>query len=68
MSAPFVERALLTVLVWGLLLEIFGVAVLSSQPWRFEFSYMLALLVITLTAIVVIVLRLRKKYTIGMSD
>lgn len=65
---PSVERAILTVLVWGLLLEIFGVVVLSSQPWRFEFSYLLVLLVITLSAIVVIVARLRKKYMAGVGD
>ncbi|MEM0445297.1 MAG: hypothetical protein QXO86_04835 [Nitrososphaerota archaeon] len=68
MSVPSVERAILTVLVWGLLLEIFGVVVLSSQPWRFEFSYLLVLLVITLSAIVVIVARLRKKYMAGVGD
>ncbi len=66
MSTPFIERALLTILVWGLLLEIFGVVVLSSQPWRFEFSYLLALLVITLSAIILIVIRLRKKYGVGL--
>lgn len=66
MSSPFLERALLTILVWGLLLEIFGVIVLSSQPWRFEFSYLLVLLVITLAAIMLIVTRLRKKYSIGL--
>ncbi|MEM1534418.1 MAG: hypothetical protein QW059_06735 [Nitrososphaerota archaeon] len=49
-----------------MLLEIFGVVVLSSQPWRFEFSYLLVLLVITLTAIILIVTRLRKKYMIGL--
>jgi len=68
LSVPSVERAILTVLVWGLLLEIFGVVVLSSQPWRFEFSYLLVLLVITLSAIVVIVARLRKKYMAGVGD
>ena len=66
MSSPFLERALLTILVWGLLLEIFGVIVLSSQPWRFEFSYLVVLLVITLAAIMLIVTRLRKKYSIGL--
>ncbi|GBC71579.1 hypothetical protein HRbin02_01364 [Candidatus Calditenuaceae archaeon HR02] len=66
MSSPFLERALLTILVWGLLLEIFGVIVLSSQPWRFEFSYLVVLLVITLAAIILIVSRLRKKYSIGL--
>jgi len=66
LPSPFIERVLLTILVWGLLLEIFGVVVLSSQPWRFEFSYLLVLLVITLTAIILIVTRLRKKYMIGL--
>ncbi len=66
MSSPFIERALLTILVWGLLLEVFGVIVLSSQPWRFEFSYLVILLVITLASIVLIVSRLRKKYSVGL--
>ncbi|MCS7146529.1 MAG: hypothetical protein RMJ28_04190 [Nitrososphaerota archaeon] len=66
MSSHSLERAFLTILVWGLLLEIFGVVVLSSQPWRFEFSYLIVLLIITLTAIIVIITRLRKKYTLGL--
>jgi ABC-type multidrug transport system permease subunit len=66
LSSPFIERALLTILVWGLLLEVFGVIVLSSQPWRFEFSYLVILLVITLASIVLIVSRLRKKYSVGL--
>jgi len=64
-SSAQVERALLTILVWGFLLEVFGVIVLSSQPWRFEFTYLLFLLVVTLAAIIVMVARLRIKYGVG---
>lgn len=69
MSTLFMERALLTILVWGLLLEIFGIVVLSSQPWRFEFAYLLVLFAITLTAIVLIVARIKKnmRLVVGQS-
>jgi hypothetical protein len=62
MPSIFLERTLLTLLVWGLLLEVFGLAVLSSQPWRFEFSYLLVLFIITLASIIVLITRIRKKY------
>ncbi len=62
MPSIFLERTLLTLLVWGLLLEVFGLAVLSSQPWRFEFSYLLVLFITTLASIVVLITRIRKKY------
>jgi len=54
------ERPVMTILVWGLILEILAVIYLSSTPWRFEFAYSLFLLVITSTALV-ISLRLNRK-------
>jgi hypothetical protein len=62
MSGLFLERALLTLLMWGLLLEVFGLAVLSSQPLRFEFAYLIVLFLITLGSIILIIMRIRKKY------
>jgi hypothetical protein len=62
MSGLFLERALLTLLMWGLLLEVFGLAVLSSQPRRFEFPYLIVLFLITLGSIILIIMRIRKKY------
>jgi hypothetical protein len=62
MSGLFLERALLTLLMWGLLLEVFGLAVLSSQPRRFEFPYLIVLFLITMGSIILIIMRIRKKY------
>ena len=49
----------MTILVWGLILEILAVIYLSSTPWRFEFAYSLFLLVITSTALVIMIWRLK---------
>ena len=53
------ERGVLTILVWGLLLEIISVIYLSSTPWKFEFAYSLFLLIITSIAIIFIIWRLK---------
>ncbi|MDH5790546.1 MAG: hypothetical protein OEZ44_00010 [Candidatus Bathyarchaeota archaeon] len=53
------ERGVLTILVWGLLLEIISVIYLSSTPWKFEFAYSLFLLIFTSIALVVVIWRLR---------
>jgi len=53
------ERPLMTILVWGLILEILAVVYLSSTPWRFEFAYSLLLLIITSTALVIMIWRLK---------
>jgi uncharacterized membrane protein YqjE len=57
------ERGVLTILVWGLLLEIISVIYLSSTPWRFEFAYSLFLLIFTSIALVVVIWRLRASRT-----
>ena len=57
------ERGVLTILVWGLLLEIISVIYLSSTPWRFEFAYSLFLLIFTSIALVVVIWRLRTSRT-----
>jgi uncharacterized membrane protein YqjE len=53
------ERGVLTILVWGLLLEIISVIYLSSTPWKFEFAYSVFLLIFTSIALVVVIWRLR---------
>ncbi len=53
------ERGVLTILVWGLLLEIISVIYLSSTPWRFEFAYSVFLLIFTSIALIVVIWRLR---------
>jgi len=53
------KRGVLTILVWGLLLEIISVIYLSSTPWKFEFAYSLFLLIFTSIALVVVIWRLR---------
>lgn len=53
------ERGILTILVWGLLLEIISVIYLSSTPWKFEFAYSLFLLIFTSIALAVVIWRLR---------
>jgi len=49
----------MTILVWGLILEILSVIYLSSTPWRFEFSYSLFLLVLTSIALMFMIRRLK---------
>ena len=53
------ERGVLTILVWGLLLEIISVIYLSSTPWRFEFAYSVFLLIFTSAALLVVIRRMR---------
>jgi hypothetical protein len=53
------QRALLTILVWGLILEILSVIYLSSTPWRFEFAYSLFLLIFTAIALVILIRRMK---------
>ena len=53
------ERGVLTILVWGLLLEIISVIYLSSTPWRFEFAYSVFLLIFTSIALIIVVWRIR---------
>lgn len=52
-------RGILTILVWGLILEIISVIYLSSTPRRFEFAYSVFLLIFTSIALVVVIFRLR---------
>jgi len=53
------ERGILTILIWGLLLEIISVIYLSSTPWKFEFAYSVFLLIFTSIALIVVIWRLR---------
>lgn len=53
------DRAIMTILVWGLILEILCVIYLSSTHWRFEFAYSLFLLVLTSTALLFMFRRLK---------
>lgn len=53
------ERGVLTILVWGLLLEIISVIYLSQTPWKFEFAYSVFLLIFTSIALIVVIWRLR---------
>lgn len=55
------ERGVLTILVWGLLLEIISVIYLSSTPWRFEFAYSVFLLIFTSIALIIVVWRMRAR-------
>lgn len=56
------ERGVMTILVWGLLLEILTLLYFSSAPWRFEFAYTLVLLIFNLTALIIMIARLRRSY------
>lgn len=56
------DRAIMTILVWGLILEILSVIYLSSTPWRFEFAYSLFLLTINSIALVFMIWRLKRQY------
>ncbi|MGC9014205.1 MAG: hypothetical protein ACP5KW_07535 [Thermoproteota archaeon] len=56
------KRVLLTILVWGLILEILTlVYYLSTSTWRFEFVYTFFLLVITLIALVLLVKQMKSE-------
>lgn len=56
------RRILLTILVWGLILEILTLVYLSSMTWRFEFAYNLFLLIITSIALLILILRMKSEY------
>jgi hypothetical protein len=53
------DRAILTILVWGLLLEILCVIYLFPTPSRFEFAYSLFLLTINSIALVFMIWRMK---------
>ena len=53
------ERAFLTILVWGLILEILCVIHLSSTPWKFEFAYSIFLLIVTSIALILSLIKLK---------
>jgi len=61
------ERTVMTILVWGLLLEVLSLIYLSSTPWKFEFAYSLVLLAITLIALIFMVRR-SKAFVTKASD
>jgi hypothetical protein len=54
------DRAIMTILVWGLLLEILSVIYLSSTPSRFEFVYSLFLLALTSIVLMIMIWRLKR--------
>lgn len=56
------RRILLTILVWGLILEILTLIYLYNMAWRFEFAYNLFLLIITSIALLVLIVRMRNDY------
>lgn len=58
------ERVLLTVLVWGLILEILCVIYFSSTPSRFEFAYSLFLLIINSIALTFVLKKLRSSISL----
>lgn len=58
------RRLLLTILVWGLILEIltFIFLYLNDMTWRFEFAYNLFLLAITSIALLVLIAQMRNEF------
>lgn len=58
-----VERAVLVILVWGLILEsiILLYFYTSAQTWRFEYQYTLILFAITLIATIAFVARITRR-------
>lgn len=56
------KRILLTILVWGFILEILTLIYLRNMAWRFEFAYNLFLLIITSIALLVLIVRMRSEY------
>ncbi|HDO42067.1 MAG TPA: hypothetical protein ENH03_04115 [Candidatus Bathyarchaeota archaeon] len=56
------KRAFLTILIWGLILEILCVIHFSSSPWKFEFAYSVFLLAITSIALIFMLKRLRDSF------
>jgi cbb3-type cytochrome oxidase subunit 3 len=57
------DRAIMTILVWGILLEILSVIYLSPTPSRFEFAYSLFLLALTLIVLILMIWRLKRSTT-----
>lgn len=57
------ERVILVVLVWGLILEALTLIYFytSSQTWRFEFQYTLALFLVTVLAVILLIGRVYVK-------
>ena len=55
------ERPILTILVWGLLLEILGLIYFSVQSYKFEFQYMLILFLFNLTSFILVLLSLLRR-------
>jgi hypothetical protein len=53
------DRAIMTILVWGLLLEILGVIYLFRTPWTFELAYSLFLLTVTSIALIFMIWRMK---------
>ena len=53
------ERTVLVILVWGLLLETFVLVYfcIFSQTWRFEFHYTLILFIVTFMAVIVLLIQ-----------
>jgi|GEM_PF-990104 len=58
-----VERIVLVILVWSLILEIATLLYFytSAQTWRFEFQYTLVLFAITVAALAIFIGRVTKK-------
>jgi hypothetical protein len=58
------RRVLLTILVWGLILEIltFMYFSLNAMTWRFEFAYNLFLLLITSAALLLLLVQMRNEF------
>ena len=64
------ERTILTVLVWGLILEMLAVSYYVSLGLvhTFEFIYTLTLLVITLSFIIIILRSIRRKLLVNVNS
>jgi uncharacterized membrane protein len=58
-----VERTVLVILIWGLILEVATLLYFSTsaQTWRFEFQYTLILLAITVAALAVFICRVVRR-------
>ncbi|MEM1553484.1 MAG: hypothetical protein QXJ72_01175 [Thermoproteota archaeon] len=62
MSLSSLDRAVLLILVWSLLLEILTLAyfIASSQTFRFEFGLTVFLVIITLPLIIFLICKIAK--------
>jgi uncharacterized membrane protein len=58
-----VEKTVLVILVWGLILEVATLLYFytSAQTWRFEFQYTLVLFAITVAALVAFIVRIVRR-------